>query len=80
MSSAQSLDTNETAKYTGLSRSTLEKLRLYGGGPPFLKLGRLVRYRVTDLDTWLDARLMLTTSTRAYSDQANAIQSPRPRI
>jgi excisionase family DNA binding protein len=56
------LDTTEAARFTGLSQSTLEKLRLRGGGPPFLKLGRLVKYRAIDLEAWLDARLMETTS------------------
>jgi excisionase family DNA binding protein len=59
------VDTTEAAKILGLSKSTLEKARLYGGGPPFLKLGRLVKYRPADLDDWLNARLMATTSARA---------------
>jgi predicted DNA-binding transcriptional regulator AlpA len=58
------LDTAGASRYTGLSQSTLEKRRLYGGGPPFLKLGRLVRYRISDLDRWLDSQLMATTSAK----------------
>jgi hypothetical protein len=55
-------DTVAAARYVGLSKSTMEKARLYGGGPPYLKLGRLVRYRVVDLDEWLNAHLRSTTS------------------
>lgn len=59
------IDTTAASAYTGLSRSTLEKLRVFGGGPLYLKLGRVVRYRPTDLDAWLATRLTESTSTRA---------------
>lgn len=59
------IDTTAASAYTGLSRSTLEKLRVFGGGPPYLKLGRAVRYRPADLDSWLAARLVESTSARA---------------
>lgn len=58
------IDTAAASAYTGLSRSTLEKLRVFGGGPPYLKLGRAVRYRPADLEAWLVARLTESTSTR----------------
>lgn len=56
------LKTPDAATYCGSSASTLEKLRLYGGGPPFSKLGRRVVYRVADLDAWLAANLRRSTS------------------
>jgi excisionase family DNA binding protein len=56
------LSTEEASKYTGLSRSTLEKARLYGGGPRFMKLGRLVKYRLEDLQDWMNARLVSSTA------------------
>ncbi len=47
--------TPEAAEYVGLSPSTLEKLRLTGGGPRFVRLGgRAIGYDVRDLDMWLD--------------------------
>jgi len=50
-------NTEEAAKYVGLGKSTLEKLRLTGGGPKFVKLGvRRVGYLMADLDAWLLAR------------------------
>jgi excisionase family DNA binding protein len=55
-------DTHEAAPRTGLSASTLRKLRLTGGGPRFMKLGRAVRYREQDLDAWLNARTVQSTS------------------
>ena len=56
------LDTHEAANRTGLSASTLRKLRLTGRGPKFLKLGRSVRYRETDIEAWLEARAVQSTS------------------
>ena len=51
------LRTAAAADYVGLSPSTLEKLRLVGGGPRFLRLaGRAVGYDVGDLDRWLDGQ------------------------
>ena len=56
------VDTTEAAKRLGLSASTLNKLRLTGGGPRFATLGRAIRYRVSDLDAWVAARLRENTS------------------
>jgi predicted DNA-binding transcriptional regulator AlpA len=37
------LNTLQAAKYVGLSKSTLDKMRVYGGGPIFVQLtGRRV--------------------------------------
>jgi hypothetical protein len=56
------LDTAGAARYVGLAKSTLEKLRVFGGGPPFIKARRLVRYRPDDLDVWLGERVVGSTS------------------
>ena len=49
------LRTNDAATYIGLSPSSLEKMRLRGDGPEFLRLGgRAVGYDIHDLDAWLD--------------------------
>jgi predicted DNA-binding transcriptional regulator AlpA len=61
------LDTSAASRHLGLSKSTMEKLRVYGGGPRFLKLGRLVRYRIEDLEDWLGERLVASTSDRRAS-------------
>jgi excisionase family DNA binding protein len=58
------MTTVDAAAYTGVSRSTLEKLRVFGGGPRYLKLGRLVRYRQADLEEWLSVRAVSSTSDR----------------
>lgn len=56
------LRTDEAAAYCGSSASTFEKLRLYGGGPRYVKLGRRVVYDQADLDAWLDANRRASTS------------------
>ena len=51
------LRTGEAACYVGLSGSTLEKLRLAGGGPRYVRLGpRAIGYDLSDLDAWLDSQ------------------------
>jgi hypothetical protein len=37
------------------ARSSWQKDRLTGNGPPFVRLGRLVRYRPSDVEAWLAA-------------------------
>lgn len=55
------LTTRQAAQYLGLSMSTLNKWRCYGFGPKYLKLGRAVRYRLEELDRYLEARLLSST-------------------
>jgi excisionase family DNA binding protein len=56
------LTQSETAKLLRLSERTLERLRVSGGGPAFVKAGRAVRYREIDLEEWVSARVVSSTS------------------
>lgn len=56
------LSNEEAAEYLGLKSATLNKWRCYGEGPPFIKVGRLVRYRLSDLDAFLMDRIRNSTS------------------
>jgi predicted DNA-binding transcriptional regulator AlpA len=56
------LSTTEAARYCASSASTFEKLRVFGGGPVFVKIGRRVAYRLEDLDAWIDANRRKSTS------------------
>jgi helix-turn-helix protein len=56
------LTVEEAAQYLRLSVSFLNRARLTGDGPVFLKLGRRVVYDVADLDTWLLSRRRRSTS------------------
>lgn len=52
----------EAADYVRLGKPTLDRYRITGEGPRFAKMGRSVRYRRADLDAWLNARLVNSTS------------------
>ena len=56
------LSTAQAAHYVGLSRRTLEKMRVVGGGPGYRKHGRYVRYHIDDLDAWSKSRAHRSTS------------------
>lgn len=56
------IDTAGAADYTGLSVQTLAKLRVYGGGPPYIKAGSRVIYDTRDLDPWMASRKRTSTS------------------
>jgi excisionase family DNA binding protein len=58
MSEAASTDRllrpDEVADRLGVPPGTLANWRYQGHGPTYLKVGRHVRYRAIDVDTWLD--------------------------
>ena len=60
------LSTREAATYLGVSKTFLEHRRLSGGGPPYSKIGggrtSLVRYAKEDLDAWMVAHRVTSTS------------------
>ena len=56
------LRTPAAADYLAYSESTLERKRVTGDGPPFIKLGRVIVYDTRDLDVWLAARRATSTS------------------
>jgi excisionase family DNA binding protein len=49
------LTTKEAADRVRLSESALEKKRVNGSGPVFVKLGKAVRYELSALDEWVAA-------------------------
>ncbi|MHC2457683.1 putative DNA-binding transcriptional regulator AlpA [Rhizobium leguminosarum] len=59
------LRTEDAAAYTAVSASTLNKLRLTGGGPEYIKLGKSVVYDPADLDAWLSSKRRRSTSVAA---------------
>lgn len=52
------------ATFLGLSPRTLERFRLEGRGPAFLKLGRRVVYSREDIVKWAEAQRRHSTSDR----------------
>lgn len=59
----------QTAQRLQVSIRTLQGWRLSGGGPPFIKLGRRsVRYRMSDLDRWIEEQRRTSTSDPGCSE------------
>jgi predicted DNA-binding transcriptional regulator AlpA len=56
------LTVREAAARVGLSKPTLDKLRVYGGGPVYIKIGRRVVYDPADIDSWLATHRRVSTS------------------
>ena len=44
------------------SVKTIRNERVLGRGVPFIKIGRLVRYRLSDVEAWEQAHLRTSTS------------------
>jgi excisionase family DNA binding protein len=54
----------EAAAYIGVTENTLSVWRCTGRYKiPFIKVGRLVRYRRSDLDAWLESRTRTSGTT-----------------
>lgn len=53
---------DEAAKALRTSVRTLERRRLDGSGPPFVKLGGRILYRPEDIDAWAADRTFASTS------------------
>ena len=69
------LTNKEAAEFLNLSPRTLNKQRVYGGGPQFHKFGRRVVYALLDLEAWASARACGATFDPAYQ----ALQSKPTR-
>jgi predicted DNA-binding transcriptional regulator AlpA len=50
---AKLLTTQQAAERIGFSAGTLENWRCAGEGPPYVKIGRAVRYSVAGLERWI---------------------------
>ena len=58
------LNEGEAAKLLSLSPRTLQRLRLDGGGPAFIRLTEhRIGYAVTALESWIAERSAASTST-----------------
>jgi predicted DNA-binding transcriptional regulator AlpA len=63
------LSQKQAARILGISVRTLERHRVAGTGPRWARLGRLVRYRESDLTRWVDSNLRSSTSEIVVSQQ-----------
>jgi excisionase family DNA binding protein len=56
------LSPKQAAAFLSVSKSYLDKLRVYGGGPKFLRFGRKILYRKSELNVWAEQRCFSSTS------------------
>jgi hypothetical protein len=56
------LDPKAAAAYLGLAVLSLADMRCRGVGPIFSRAGRLIRYRKSWLDAWIESRSCASTS------------------
>ncbi len=60
------LNTEQAARYLGVSASFFAKARVSGAPAiPFTRIGVAVRYRLSDLDAYVEANLRRSTSEPA---------------
>jgi len=61
------ISTQELARRTRTGPTTWAKRRMLGGphSPPWISIGRSVRYRWSDVEAWLDCRQRNSTSEAA---------------
>ncbi len=50
------LSHSETASYLGIPEATLYALEYKGTGPRSYKIGRHRKYRLTDIEAWIEQR------------------------
>ncbi len=58
------LTTESTSKAANVSESYLNKARLNGDGPNFIKIGRAVRYEPAEIERWLASKRKISTSQK----------------
>ena len=64
----QLLTTTEAANFLGVSKAFLERDRWAGARIPFIKVGaRAVRYRLSDLEAYLERQVRHSTSDTGVS-------------
>lgn len=50
------IDDHELARRLGIARTTIQHWRLQAKGPAFVRVGRLIRYDVRDVERWIEAQ------------------------
>lgn len=52
------LTQQDVCEWTGMSSAWFEQSRFRGTGIPYVKIGRSVRYRTSDVQLWIDAHMV----------------------
>jgi excisionase family DNA binding protein len=62
--------TEQAAAILDVKKSTMEAWRCRGGGPPFVRYGRAIRYREEDLDRFIESKVRSNTSENPTTPEA----------
>jgi hypothetical protein len=73
------VDEQGASEITGIPTATLQTKRVRGSGPPFVKIGRSVRYEVDDLVEWM-RRLRATSTADVDQQKARALNEAAPAV
>lgn len=57
MTDTRLLAATDVAEQIGVTVQTLATWRTRGAGPPYIKLGRMVRYRPEDIAAWVESQV-----------------------
>lgn len=74
----QFVDEHKTSEVTDIPVPTLRTKRVRGGGPPYYKFGRSVRYDLDEVLAWARARRAMST-TDADQQQAARLRAEHPK-
>lgn len=56
------LSSEDVSVQFGISKATLASWRTKSFGPVFVRVGRAVRYRTSDIESWLNDQLVTVSS------------------
>lgn len=71
------MNTVDAANYIGMSASWLNKTRMHGNGPAYIKMGGSVKYLKSDLDSWMAANRR--TAIYDFAND-NGVATPLPLL
>jgi excisionase family DNA binding protein len=57
-SSNNALSLEQASDYIGVSEAAMRSWKRGGKGPAFFRAGKLLKFRKSDLDAWIEARLV----------------------
>lgn len=63
------LSPKEVEAIYGVNAGTLANWRLYGKGPAYCKVGRLIRYEVSNLEKFFQQHIVLTSDQSEISKE-----------
>ncbi len=69
MSEQQACTEPQAGRYIGVSDATMRFWRSNGTGPRYYRAGKLIRYRKSDLDAWIEARLSAPVASAERAKQ-----------